>query len=343
MMKTSSSNSALGLAIIALCLVPPPVAAKVSDLLEMSERMDQADKQDFQGALGQANSCTRARNFSCSEEQLRKAAKLVNGSSDKQALNAATQNLQAERQRVKDEATAKAERERQIWLANEREAEERRAAKKRREREEAEEDAAASRRNASSQLQQSQRDLDALITGSNRQLQANTNRAFQQQRDQAAARQRDADDARAAESERTRRQNQRAAQPEQDRADQQERARQQEQARQREQERVRQANAAAPTTSSSYGEVRKKNRCQSTFSASSSGKFSEEQARSEALRYAHVNGGGPDNKLILSSTVTSCKHEEGIGYLCSAVTKYEVDTDGPTGSCNRGPSSGISR
>ena len=119
-MKIKNSFSALGLALFGLCLISPPVAANVSDLLEMSEKMDQADKQDFQSMLNKANDCTRARNFSCSEEQLRKAAKLVNGSNDKQALNSATQNLQAEKKQVADEAAAEAERERQVKLAEER-------------------------------------------------------------------------------------------------------------------------------------------------------------------------------------------------------------------------------
>lgn len=91
----------------------PQASANVSELLKMSEKLDQIDRQDLLTAIGNANECTRVRNFSCSEDQLRKAAKLTNGSEDKRALNTATQNLQIEKQHVSEEALAKAEQERQ--------------------------------------------------------------------------------------------------------------------------------------------------------------------------------------------------------------------------------------
>lgn len=257
MMKTIYLNYALGLTLIVMCIVSQPVSASLSNLLEMSERAEQSDKQDLQGALDQANSCTRARNFSCSEEQLRKAAKLVNGSRDKRALNSAQQNLQAEKDRVAQEARDKAERERQIQLAEERAETDRRAEKRRRQREEAAENSAPSTNSASSQLQQSQRDLDALFSRTNRQLQENTDRAFQQQRERQQAAQRAAVDARAEENERIRRQNQRIAQQEQDRADEQARARREEQARQREQDR-QQEQAPQQEQARQQGQARRK-------------------------------------------------------------------------------------
>jgi hypothetical protein len=136
-MKIKLPLYAFGLAALVLFIAPLPASANLNDLLEMSEKADQADKQDFQGALDSANDCTRTRNFSCSEELLRKAAKLASDNKDRQALNSATQNLHAEQQRVKEEALAKAERERQIQLAeNRRREEEDRAEQRRREEEE---------------------------------------------------------------------------------------------------------------------------------------------------------------------------------------------------------------
>lgn len=144
-MKTKLPLHALALAAQVLFIAPLPASANLSDLLEMSEKADQADKQNFQAMLDSANDCTRARNFSCSEENLRKAAKLANDSRDQQALNNATQNLQAEQQRFKEETLARAERERQIQLAEVRRREEEEQAEQRRRRARREQQAEASR------------------------------------------------------------------------------------------------------------------------------------------------------------------------------------------------------
>jgi hypothetical protein len=270
----------------------------------------------------------------------------VNGSHDKQALNSAQQNLQAEKNQVAQEARDKAERERQIRLAEKQAEEDRRAEQRRLEREEA--DSAPTTSSSASQLEQSQRNLDALFSRTNKQLQDNTNRAFQQKREQADARQREANEARAAENERIHRQNQRVAQQEQDRTDQQARS--------------RQANSStgspavsssstsnmvsqpsSPTPNAGYGEVRKKTRCIMKFNGSGTGP-TEEVARANALKMPYKDG-GPDNRVILSHEVVSCR-VTGWGYDCLSVTKVEGDFDmgrGADGTCARGIGSGISQ
>ena len=122
-----------------------------SSVLDMADKLDAMDQQDFLEALNEAESCTRARNFSCSEEKLRKAAKVTTSSKDKLALNTATRNLQDEKKRVKDETLAREEQVRRIQLAEaRRQADAKRAAKQRQdEADEAEE--AEERREAASE------------------------------------------------------------------------------------------------------------------------------------------------------------------------------------------------
>lgn len=98
------------------CLVTGNAAATERSLLEMADEMDRLDEQDFLEAINKANSCTSARNFSCTERELAKAAKVANDGQDKKALTAARQNMANEKTRI-------AEEERR-----EREAEERRVA-----------------------------------------------------------------------------------------------------------------------------------------------------------------------------------------------------------------------
>lgn len=84
-------------------------AGSPSSLLDMVDKLDKLDLQDFRGALEEADACTRARKFSCSEAQITKATKLANGSKDQQTLALARQNLVAERRRM-DEEIREAER-----------------------------------------------------------------------------------------------------------------------------------------------------------------------------------------------------------------------------------------
>jgi hypothetical protein len=295
----------MSLAITALCLVSPPVSANISDLLEMSDKADQADKQDLQDALDQANSCTRARNFSCSEEQLRKASKLVNGSGDRKALNSATANFQAEKQRVKDEAEARAKREREEAEAAAEHARQMQLAEERREvaREKAERQARNDRiaeENEASRL--ASRNSNNDLINDTLKFSAETNRrttqlygqAQQNQRDRDAERQRQADEARAVENERIRRQNQRVAQQEQDRIDQQAQARRDAQARQREQDRQQEQAAQRQR--------------QSSYASSSSSNFGSSQAPSRtqekrAPEYKDISVGSGRGNTCLSRQI----------------------------------------
>jgi hypothetical protein len=99
-----------------------------SRLLEMSEQLDKLEKQDFSAALEQANACIRARSFDCSDRELAKAEKAVNGAKDKAALLVARNGLASERQLVADERR----RAEETRLASIRREEETRAAEKRR-------------------------------------------------------------------------------------------------------------------------------------------------------------------------------------------------------------------
>lgn len=112
-----------GLAAMALvsgAVVAAPVFADLKDLLEMSERLDKIEKQDFGEAIDKANACTRARDFSCTTSWLQKAGKLAGGARDKQMLAAAEQNMTNEKARIAEEERQRAEEQRRIAQAEER-------------------------------------------------------------------------------------------------------------------------------------------------------------------------------------------------------------------------------
>lgn len=137
-MKTRTYFCTFFFAMMAI-FIAVPQATYASNLMDMVEQLDKMDQQDLQELLNKADVCTQERNFTCSEEQLRKAAKLANGSKDKQALKRANLNLLSEKIRVKQEALARAEEERQIRLAEERRIENERAEAEREEAEREEE------------------------------------------------------------------------------------------------------------------------------------------------------------------------------------------------------------
>ena len=144
-MKAKTLICALGLTLTALLFGAPSMAVTGTDLFDMVEQLDKADKLDFQAAIDKANSCTRARDLACTDLQLGKAAKVVNGARDQQTLAAARQNLLNERARIAEEYRL-AEAARLVALENMRlaqEAEQRRIARA----EQAEEDARQSRTN----------------------------------------------------------------------------------------------------------------------------------------------------------------------------------------------------
>ena len=82
----------------------PLVLAQInSKLLEMSEQLDKLERQDLSAALEQANACTQARDFECSDRALAKAEKSVNGAKDQRALQTARNRLANERQLLAQE------------------------------------------------------------------------------------------------------------------------------------------------------------------------------------------------------------------------------------------------
>ena len=137
-MEIRNSFLVMSLATIAVILAPLPAAGKTPDLFEMSDQFDAIDKQDFQAAIDRANGCTRARNFSCSESELTKAAKAANSGQDKKMLAAARQNIANEKVQIAEEARQRAEGARRVA-----EAEKRRQAEE--DRHQAEEDRARER------------------------------------------------------------------------------------------------------------------------------------------------------------------------------------------------------
>lgn len=206
----SLRSSVMGIFLISLSF-----NVEASSLLDMSDQLDKVDHQEFQSELDKANNCTRIRNFFCSEEELRKAAKMASSSSDKIALNVAVQNLQSEKIKVEEEARARAERERQMRLAEERrqeqirlaeerrqEAEERRQEDeqreaRRRQREQEEADDSRSRAPAGKQFldqfQASLNDMSRQLNANNQQTQQLYAQALQQRREEQRAAQREAD------------------------------------------------------------------------------------------------------------------------------------------------------
>lgn len=129
-------------------------AAKGTSLLDMADQLDGLEKQDFQAAIDKANACTRGRNFSCSESELAKAAKSVNGGQDKKILAAAHRNIANEKARIAEEERQRAEEERRVAEVEERQRrveearEERRQARERQAREEEERQSAQAANNS---------------------------------------------------------------------------------------------------------------------------------------------------------------------------------------------------
>jgi acyl transferase domain-containing protein len=174
-------------------------AQQKSSLDSLLEQADQLDKAEFDSALDKADSCTRRRDFPCSDSALAKAAKLASGK-DKQALAAGRERLakerlaQAEEVRIA-EARRQAERRRLEQEREEEEREQRRIAAEERAQSEADARAATSAAYAD-MINQNNR---ILAEGARRLQQANNDiaagvaRAQQVQAQQAAERQRAAD------------------------------------------------------------------------------------------------------------------------------------------------------
>lgn len=110
--------------LIAVCLAVLTLvsakAATTEELLRMTEQLDQLDKLDFDAAIEKANKCTRLRDFTCSESQLKGARKLATGNASKSALRQAENNLVAEREALENERRVFAQRQRELREAEER-------------------------------------------------------------------------------------------------------------------------------------------------------------------------------------------------------------------------------
>lgn len=118
--------------IYVMAIAVMPTVASASNLiymLDMSVQLDEQDRQDFRGALKKASECTLARRFSCSEEQLREAARLANGKEDRLAFDSTRQYLQDKKQRAVEEAQAQAmaEQEQKLRLTEKRREEQNKA------------------------------------------------------------------------------------------------------------------------------------------------------------------------------------------------------------------------
>jgi len=86
------------------------------DMLDMSEKLDRADKQELRSFLSRADDCTANRNFSCSESNIERAAKLAKDSADKKLLESSRLKITTEKQLIAREAK---EAEEQMRLAEE--------------------------------------------------------------------------------------------------------------------------------------------------------------------------------------------------------------------------------
>ena len=74
------------------------------DMLDMSEKLDRADKQELRSFLSRADDCTANRNFSCSESNIERAAKLAKDNADKKLLESSRLKITTEKQLIAREA-----------------------------------------------------------------------------------------------------------------------------------------------------------------------------------------------------------------------------------------------
>lgn len=110
-------HSRLRIGLVASVLLAIPAAAEIKDLLEMSEKLDNIDKQDFGDAIDKADRCTQGRDFACTNAWLAKASKLANGPRDRQRLAVAQKNMDNEKARIAEEQRRIAEAEERLRIA----------------------------------------------------------------------------------------------------------------------------------------------------------------------------------------------------------------------------------
>lgn len=118
-----------------LTMLLSPIAfaqSNATDLLMMTDQLDQLDTQDFQESIDKTKNCTRSRSFSCADSELAKASKLAKNSTEKQLLADSRKDLKREKELLANEIRIERER----LLAEERREEARQARLEREEREE---------------------------------------------------------------------------------------------------------------------------------------------------------------------------------------------------------------
>lgn len=99
---------------LALLACMPAPAATTAELLRLTDRLDQMDQMDFDQAIDKANKCIQARDFSCSEAQLKAARKLAATSAAKDHLRRTETLQRAEKEAVEIERQALARRQRAL-------------------------------------------------------------------------------------------------------------------------------------------------------------------------------------------------------------------------------------
>lgn len=111
----------IGLALALFMSLPQPGRAQSpSELLDMADKLDQADRQDFSRAVDRANRCVRSRDFACVEQQLTRATRLAAGAGDRQAIAGARKAMADEKQRMAEEERRQKEEERRLAEEEER-------------------------------------------------------------------------------------------------------------------------------------------------------------------------------------------------------------------------------
>ncbi|UGQ45160.1 hypothetical protein [Massilia endophytica] len=179
-------------------------------LLEMSDKLDQLEKQDFQAALDKARLCTLRRDYDCAESALAKAAKSAGSAADRSSLTRGRLALYEEKEeearelREAEERRLAAERAERERIAREEEeerlAEEREAEARRRQREMEEESSSPSESTAAMltrYIQQKAAENAAILNKLNRDTAAafaETNRRLAAQQAERDRARRDADE-----------------------------------------------------------------------------------------------------------------------------------------------------
>jgi hypothetical protein len=89
-------------------------AATPAELMRLTDQLDQMDKLDFEQSIAKADKCIQARDFVCSEAQLKTARKFAMGNAAKDSLRRAETRELAEKEAVEAERQALAKRQREL-------------------------------------------------------------------------------------------------------------------------------------------------------------------------------------------------------------------------------------